>query len=221
MAELRGKNGCRQVTEVWGVSDKERVFILEYLKDLSLRDAAVRAGMPPWMGARLMQRKHVKAAVQMAMAERSVRVGINTDRVLASLGNLVFGDIRELYDPETGELRPLSELSADAAALIVGMKTKRSMEIDDTGKPKAAVVTEYKFIDKLTAHQLAMRHLGMFKDTLEINVNHTLTERMQRAQARVEGPKEAEVKAVDIAYEIDGVAYSETGDEVLKAEDFI
>jgi hypothetical protein len=96
------------------------------------------------------------------------------------------------------------------------------MEIGPDGKPAPAVVTEYKFIDKVSAHQLVMRHLGMFKDTLEINVNHSLVDRMQKAQARVEGPGVlTAAKVKDIAYEVEGVAYDEAGEEIMNAEDFI
>lgn len=219
-AVLCGFSVSRLAKSETGLSDAEKVFVLEYLRDLSPPAAAVRAGFPGYMGSRLLRRPHVRDAVAGAMAQRSVRVGVNADRVLERLGNFVFGDIRELYH-ENGEFKQIPEMTEAQASLVVGMKTKRAMAMQPDGSMAPEIVTEYKFVDRGVMMQMAMRHLGMFKDTLEINVNHSLADKMAKAQARLEGPKVDADKVKDIAYEFGGVAYDESGEEIMNAEDFI
>ncbi|MDE2468137.1 MAG: terminase small subunit [Bradyrhizobium sp.] len=167
---------------------KDEIFVLEYLRDLHAGNAAVRAGFAKGSGAALMKKPAIKHAVEKAMADRAARVGLSVDRILDELGNLVFANPAELFD-EDGRLKPLGSLPPDQAKLIVGMKTRRIVTGVDrtTGEKEEEEITEYKFIDKLSALQLAMRHMGMFKDTLTVQIGG-LAERLAAASARTGAP---------------------------------
>lgn len=185
------------------ITQKEDLFVREYLIDLSPSNAAVRAGFPPYAGARLLRRLAVKDAVDRAIAARSARVGITAERVLDELGNIAFANPAELFD-ELGRLRPLGEMGPDQAKMITGMKTRRAVTLADDGKTMVPEeITEYKFVDKLAAVSLVMRHLGMFKDTLSIEVT-SLAERLQMAQRRVGVKQPPGSDTEDITTDIDG-----------------
>lgn len=198
---------------------KEEMFVREYLIDLNGMNAAVRAGYSPSAGAKLLKRLAVKDAVDRAIAARSARVGISAERVLDELGNVAFFDVRDLFD-DNGSLKPISRMSADTAKFITGMKTRRTVSLADDGKTmQPEEITEYKFVDKLAALGLVMRHLGMFKDTLSIEVT-SLADRLRMAQVRV-GVKEAP-RAVEGPEDIEDVDFEEVNEEPTDSiEDYI
>lgn len=197
------------------VSQREMLFVREYLIDMHPANAAMRAGYSGSTGAALMKRTAIKDAINRALAERAARVGISADRILDELGNVMFANPAELFD-ERGQLKPLSELGPDQAKLIVGMKTRRAVTMGEDGKMQPEEITEYKFIDKLAALTLGMRHLGMFKDTLTIDVTR-LADRLTAAQRRIG----VTASAPEEPGEIEGEFEEIEPEEELNAEDYI
>lgn len=69
---------------------KQKRFIEEYLYDLNATQAAIRAGYSPdtagQIGNENLKKLEIKSSIDKAIAERSRRTGINTDRVLRELG---------------------------------------------------------------------------------------------------------------------------------------
>ncbi len=174
-----------------GMSPQRQQFVLEYLVDLSPKNAAIRAGYSPanagQTGAALMKVPYIRDAIMRAMALRSQRVGLNADRVLELLGKIVLGDPRAVLN-EDGSLKAPSELNDDDAMMVAGVKTRRIVELNpDTGKMQQAEIQEIKMVDKLGAMTLAMRHLGMMNDKLTVDVGGPLADQLAAALARVEG----------------------------------
>jgi phage terminase small subunit len=178
------------VPDLGGMSEMQRRFCEEYLQDLRPKDAAIRAGYsknPAYAAAQIMKHPPCAEHIQRLMAQRSRRVGLSADRVLDRLGLLVFGDTRDLYD-KTGRLRPMQDLSQDSAAMIAGVKTRRTVELGADGKTMEPVeYVEVKHVDGLAALTLAMKHLGMLNEKLDVNVVHTLADRLQAAHRRIRG----------------------------------
>ncbi len=176
------------------LSPKERVFVVEFLKDMHAQSAALRAGFTgATAGSVLVGRDRVKREIDRLLAVRSVRTGITAERVLAELGNLAFANPAELFKKD-GSLKPWNELTPDQAKMIGGVKTRKTVELGDDGKPKPIEVVEYAFVNKLAALTLTMRHLGMFNDHISVEFS-SLADRMYAAQQRlIEGkaPKQIE-----------------------------
>lgn len=78
------------------------LFVVEYLKDLNGRQAAIRAGYSPASARQtacdLLSEPEVKAKVQKAMDERRERTGIATDAVVDRLWAIATADPRELIE---------------------------------------------------------------------------------------------------------------------------
>lgn len=164
-------------------------FIEEYLIDLDPRQAAVRAGTPireaatrarSWMGHPL-----VREAIGRAMAERSRRVGLNADRVLQRLGALAFGDPTAIFN-EHGGLRKPGEMDEHDRLLIAGVKTRRTMALDDNGQMQPEEIVEVKVIDQVAVLNMAMKHLGMMNERVDVNIT-SLADRLREAQLRRAG----------------------------------
>lgn len=165
------------------MTPKQEAFVREYLIDLNATQAAIRAGYSAAtaysQGQRLLKDVEISAAIEKAMAERSMRTNITQDQVVRELARIGFVDIRKVvtwtngatgFDEdeaeETGEVRisvanfvmltPSDEIDAETAAAI--------SEISQT-KDGALKV---KLHDKRAALVDLGRHLGMFKDKVEV-----------------------------------------------------
>lgn len=68
-----------------GLTVEESVFCIEYVKDMAPRRAAEAAGLDPEEGARVLARKHVKAAISRVMADRLDHVLVDKEWVMNEL----------------------------------------------------------------------------------------------------------------------------------------
>lgn len=168
------------------LSPKQRMFVVEYLRDFSSTNAAVRAGYHKDHASALMKEPLVAAAIEAAIAERSARVGLSTEYLLEHLGKIVRGDPRQLFDEE-GRLLPPDMIPDDALVLIAGVKTRKIMQRNANGDFEPAEIQEVKFVDNLSATQLAMKHLGMLTEKKEITINDNRANRMAEARKRIKG----------------------------------
>lgn len=201
------------------LTKQQELFVLEYLIDLNATQAAIRAGYPPMTAtntaAKMMKRGAVKDAIARAMAVRSRRTGINADRVLHELGRIIHGDPRAVFTPGGG-LKSPDEMDEDDAAMIEGVKTRRIVEVGPDGEMQPVEIQEVKLASKLSAIGLAMRHLGMFNDKLDVNVRG-LDERLNDAFKRM-GINVVSGNVIDVEPDEDEPEHSELSPEQAEIE---
>ena len=145
------------------MTKKQKRFIEEYLIDLNATQAAIRAGYSPdtaySIGNENMKKPEIKAKIDKAMAERSKRTGVNADRVVRELAKIAFVNADDVIDAETATLKPDAAREDTAAIQSVKVKT-----FGEDGLER-----EIKMADKLKALELLGKHLGMFKDKVELS----------------------------------------------------
>ena len=143
------------------MTKKQKKFVEEYLIDLNATQAAIRAGYSPEtagsIGAENLKKPEIKSRIDKAMAERSRRTGINQDRVLQELARIGFAKITDIVDPETAEIR--TDASDDDLACIQSIKIKPN---------EFGTEREVKLYDKKSALVDLGKHLGLFKDKVEL-----------------------------------------------------
>lgn len=146
---------------------KQQRFIDEYLIDLNATQAAIRAGYSPKtakvIGYENLAKSEISNAISRAMAERSRRTGISQDRVVQELAKIAFVNITDICDP-AGRIKDTAK-EEDLAA-IEGLRVKRSRS--DTGSSEER---EVKLCSKLKALELLGKHLGMWNDKVDLNLN--------------------------------------------------
>lgn len=144
------------------MTKKQKRFVEEYLIDLNATQAAIRAGYSPHtakdIGCENLAKPNIAAAISQAMAERSRRTGINQDRVLQELARIGFAKITDVVDPETAEIR--TDASDDDLACIQSIKIKPN---------EFGTEREVKLYDKKAALVDLGKHLGLFKDKVELS----------------------------------------------------
>lgn len=143
------------------MTKKQKRFVEEYLIDLNATQAAIRAGYSPHtakdIGCENLAKPNIAAAISKAMAERSRRTGINQDRVLQELARIGFAKITDVVDPETAKILP--DASEDDLACIQSIKIKPN---------EFGTEREVKLYDKKSALVDLGKHLGLFKDKMEL-----------------------------------------------------
>lgn len=157
---------------------KQQRFVDEYLRDLNATAAYKRAGYAAQgnaaevNAARLLRNAQVQTAVAVAMKARSERTHITQDRVLRELARIAFFDIRRLYNAD-GTLKRPDQLDDEAAAVLAGVDVVEQMTYSADGDgeltPTPTLTKKAKVFDKTAALTLAMRHLGMLNDKLELS----------------------------------------------------
>lgn len=146
------------------LTEKQKRFCEEYLLDLNATNAAIRAGYSPDsaadIGSENLQKPHIKAEIDRRMAERSARLGVTQDRVLLELAKIAFSAPCDVIDFESGEV-----LDKEKAAAIASIKIKQIPTRD------GEIITErdIRFTDRVKALELCGKHVGMFKDKVELS----------------------------------------------------
>ena len=147
------------------MTDKQRRFVEEYLIDLNATQAAIRAGYSPdtakEIGCENLTKPNISKAIAKAMAERSRRTGISQDRVIEELAKIAFMNAADVINTDDASI--LEDASREDLSCIQSVKVKQS-----DGKKGSMIEREIKLADKLRALELLGKHLGMFKDKLEI-----------------------------------------------------
>lgn len=145
------------------MTKKQKRFIEEYLIDLNATQAAIRAGYSPdtakSIGSENLTKPDIKAQIAKAMAERSRRTGVNADRVVMELAKIAFVNANDVIDPKTATIKE-GALPEDTAAI-------QSVKVKTFGED--GLEREIKMADKLKALELLGKHLGMFRDKLEVS----------------------------------------------------
>lgn len=163
---------------------KQERFVAEYLIDLNASAAARRAGYSAKradaIGHENLRKPDIASAVAAAKAKRMERTEITQDAVLLQLSRLMSFDIRSLYNAD-GSMKAPHELDDAAAMVLVGVDVTEEFEGSGEERRQIGFMKKAKIPDRVAALALAMRHLGMLKDKIELNATFVgLAERMRQ-----------------------------------------
>ena len=150
------------------LTEKQRRFVDEYLIDLNATQAAIRAGYSVKtaneQGAQNLAKLSIQTEISRKMAERSKRTGVNQDRVVMELAKIAFVNAADVIDSDDATIK--AGATADDTAAIQSVKVKVIPTKEGEG-----VEREIRLNDKLKALELLGKHLGMWNDKLDVNVN--------------------------------------------------
>ena len=155
-----------------GLTNRQQLFIDEYMIDRNATQAAIRAGYSAKnadkIGPELLGKTRVKQAIEEAIAIQSRRTGITADRVLQEIAKLAFINPTDVIDMDEATIR--GEANRDDTAAIQSVRVKRIPT--DCGD---IVEREVKVYNKLDALKSLGQHLGMFKNEIDLSLNAKIT----------------------------------------------
>ena len=149
------------------LTPKQARFVEEYLIDLNATQAAVRAGYSKrtagQIGEQNLKKLEIAEAISAAMQARSERTEITQDRVIEEYAKLAFIEMGMFV--EWGEngvtLKASADLPPELRAAVA--------EVSETTTEHGGTV-RFKLHDKKGALDSLARHLGMFKDNLNVGL---------------------------------------------------
>lgn len=166
------------------LTDKQARFVDEYLVDLNATQAAVRAGYSAKtasvIGAENLAKPNIQKAIQARQEELKIKTEITQEWVVERYRRIVEGCDKRLFFNNDGSVKPPSEWSAEMGMAVAYFEVQ---ELGDEGL--AVSVSKLRFQDARAALDSLARHLGMFKDKVEVSVDVSLAERLVRARGRL------------------------------------
>lgn len=152
------------------LTDKQKRFVEEYLIDLNATQACIRAGYKTdtarQTASENLSKPYIAAAIDVAMAERSRRTGVNQDRIVQELAKIAFVKMTDVVD-RNGRIK--EDATEDDLSCIESIKYKES-----DNEYGGSVEREVKIASKLKALELLGKHVGMWNDKLNVDVDADL-----------------------------------------------
>lgn len=170
------------------LSKKQEFFCKEYLVDLNATQAYKRAGysvksdnIAAVEASKLLRNPKVEDRIKELMEKRSQRTEVTADKVMAELAAIAFAKGSDfakvvdepiishgkyVIDPDTGKVKTYKTVEVISTDKLPEEKKKAISGIKE-GKYGVEVAT----CDKVKALELLGRHLGMFKDKVEVSGN--------------------------------------------------
>lgn len=149
------------------MTNKQKVFCEEYLIDLNATQAAIRAGYKPdsagSVGSENLQKPEIRARIDQMLADRSARTGVNADRVIRELAKVAFVKATDVVNVDEATVK--DNASEDDKSCIQAVKVK-VVNGDFT-----SIEREIKLCDKVRALELLGKHLGIFDDSINVDVH--------------------------------------------------
>lgn len=156
---------------------KQRLFCLEYLKDLNGAQAAIRAGYSAKTARNIasenLAKPDIMELIAKLQAERAQLVKVDAAILLKHLDDERTADINDLYDDD-GNLLPIREWPLVwRQGLVAGIETEGSAVTDPfTGdKVLKSRVTKIKLLDRSRVKDMIGRHIGVqaFRDNVALS----------------------------------------------------
>ena len=168
-------------TQLDGLTDKEQMFVAEYLVDGNATRAATAAGYKSagTIGQRMLKKDKIAKAIGALKFEYLKEQGLKQEEVLERLKHVILRDVADMVDPETGTVYDnLRKMPKHARAAIDGFEQEVKETIDrDTGEITRTIKTKIKLVPLNPAVELGMKHFGMLApEQREVKVTFDLAD---------------------------------------------
>lgn len=146
------------------LTDKQRAFVLEYIKDLNATQAALRAGYAKSgatvTASRLLANANIQEELDKAVKGREKRTQIDADYVLTRLAEIDQMDARDIIDDEQN-LLPIAEWPKIWRQMISGFDIKVLKTYGEDETTLTSVLQKIKWPDKIKNLELIGKHVDV------------------------------------------------------------
>ena len=169
------------------LTEKQKLFVEEYLKDLNATQAAIRAGYKEKnaraMGCENLTKPNIIEELNKRMKDREKRTEITQDMIIQELAKIAFSNATDYVTVETKPLKVLKrdpetneEKYVDSDVMYQDIIIKDTKDMTEEQKAAIGSIKHTKYgvaidsLNKIEALHLLGQHLGMFKSNQPINV---------------------------------------------------
>ena len=149
------------------VTDKQELFIREYMIDLNITQAAIRAGYPAnrahVTGSGLMKKPEIASRIQRLMDQRNRRLDVKADRVVLELGRIGLSDPIELFD-QNNNLLQMRDIPEDLRRCISSVEVEELFEGSGKDREHVGRLHKIKFWDKVKALEILAKYFKLIGD---------------------------------------------------------
>lgn len=157
------------------LTDRERVFVGEYIISLSSKDAAEKAGYSKGTAATIAstwvsdpkKKPRVYKAIEEAMRKREHRTEVTQDRVLLELARIGFASGKNIVDKKDS-IKSLHDMDDDTAAAIASIEIEEIFAGSGAERRRVGHKKKVRFWNKNDALNTIAKHLGMLKEKMEL-----------------------------------------------------
>lgn len=166
-----------------GLTNKQKRFCEEYIKDFNATAAYIRAGYSVRKRStasknapKLLKKSGIRERISSLQEKVTESCVMQKERVIQELARVAFYDLREIikYDPvnKVHYVDDISDLPPDTTAAIRRVKASWITVEVEPGRRESRQVFSLELHDKLKALELAGKHLGLFEqDDKGVNVS--------------------------------------------------
>jgi phage terminase small subunit len=149
-------------------ASRKKVFTEAYIANGgNATQAAITAGYSEatarQQGSRLLTDVDVQVALTARQEKLAAKFELTTEAVLKNLAQAIFFDPRKLYR-EDGSLKNVTELDDDTAMALAGFEVTEEKETVDGHRQVVGFTKKVKWLDRNTAREQAMKHLGQYRE---------------------------------------------------------
>jgi phage terminase small subunit len=161
----------RSVLDEPKLTQRERAFVAEYLKDRNGTQAAIRAGYSKasagTIASGLLKKLHVRAELDRVndelMAEAKRIAGLTLERLTLEVARGAFFDARRLSHDD-GTPKALHELDDDTASAIAGIELEEVFEGRGEDRRHVGRIHKFKLVDRKAFVDMGLRVIGGYKE---------------------------------------------------------
>jgi len=164
------------------LTPKQKMFCKEYLVDLNMTQAAIRAGYSKKtarsIGQENLTKPVIMAEIQRLMDKRAKRIEITADKVLQELAKLAFANMQDYVtiSDDGCAFVDFSKLTREQAAAIQEIHTDEYVDAEKRTCKKI----KFKIADKKANLELLGRNLELFTDVHEHKGIITITHEQKK-----------------------------------------
>lgn len=146
------------------LTPKQERFCQEYLIDLNASQAALRAGYSPRnhvsIGAQLLMNTYVQLKISELKSAREAVTNVTAENVVREIASRASFDPSAIYGPD-GKIMPMKDWPESCRRML---KSFDQVETDE-----GLQITKVRWYDSSKPLELLGRHLGIFRDRLEVS----------------------------------------------------
>ena len=152
------------------LTPKERRFVAEYLIDLNAAAAARRIGTTAkradQAGYEYLRKPEIAAAIAAGKAAQLVTADLTAARVLEELRRVAFANLRDYWDPATGDVKSPLELTLEQAAALAGFEVL--IKNAKAGDGVTDTIHKFKLWDKVHSLEILAKHFALLVEKVEV-----------------------------------------------------